>query len=170
MKKIIFLLSIFFLMEMGLYAQEMKLPPAVDNAFLKACEGEWISDEYELMGMLWRNETKAEWILNNQFIETKTTINGQGGLTFKSYSIMTADKGGYFKQWSFDEWGEKYSGFFEGKTEGTKLSLKGGTINSNGSGEIIIDGNVMTQNLTFIEQNPEGKIDTTSLKIIFRKQ
>ena len=58
----------------------MKLPPAIDNAFLKSCEGSWVSDEYEYMGMKWHDEAEINWILNNQYLEMKITTFGPKGL------------------------------------------------------------------------------------------
>lgn len=170
MKKIIFLLSIFFLMEMGLYAQEMKLPPALDNAFLKAYEGFWVSDEYEFLGVKWHDESVANWTLNNQFLEMKIITYGPGRFSFKSYAIMTADKEGNFKQWTFDDWGQASAGFFEGKIDGMTLKFKGESTYMIGSGVMVIEGNTITQDITFTEKNEQGNEVTSIVKIVYRKK
>ena len=170
MKKIIILISVFFLIAVNTYSQEMQLPPALDNAFLKSCEGSWVSDEYEYMGMKWHDETEINWILNNQYLEMKITTFGPKGFTFKSMALMTANKEGNYKQWTFDDFGVMDAGFFEGKIDGNILKIKGGTTTSSASIVLTMDGNVMTEDVTFNQENEQGKEVTITIKVTYRKR
>jgi hypothetical protein len=170
MKKIILLISVLCFIALNLYSQEIKLPPAIDNAFLKSCEGSWVSDEYEYMGMKWHDEAEIHWILNNQYLEMKIITFGPNGFTFKSLALMTADPDGNYKQWTFDDWGLMDAGFFEGKIDGDILKIKGGTKTSSASKVLTMEGNVMTEDVTFTQLDEKGKEITITIKVTYRKR
>jgi hypothetical protein len=83
---------------------------------------------------------------------------------------MTSDKGGNFKQWTFDDWGQMSAGFFGGKIDGMTLTFKGGGVYIQGSGVLVIEGNTMTQDITFTEKNEQGNEVTSNMKIAYRKK
>ena len=83
---------------------------------------------------------------------------------------MSADKDGNFKALFFDDWGLMTASYFEGKTDGTKLTMNGGGEMSKGSGTIVIDGNKMIEDFTFTMKGQDGKDVTTSMKVISIKK
>jgi hypothetical protein len=170
MKKINYFICILLLLAVKLYSQDMKLPPAIDNSFLKSCEGSWVSDEYEYMGMKWHDEAEIRWILNNQYLEMKITTYGPNGFAFRSLALMTADPEGNYRQWTFDDFGLMDAGFFEGKIDGNILRIKGGTKTSSASIVLTMEENVMTEEVSFNQKDDKGREIKISIKVIYRKR
>ena len=126
MKKLFILLLFAMFITTIARSQEIKLPPPVENEFFNKCEGKWISEPYEFMGMKWTDETTFSWILNKQFMEMRVTTKSAGGdFSFNSYGIMGVDKDGKYKSFGFDEWGWADISISDGKITGNKLISSG---------------------------------------------
>lgn len=171
MKKTILILIILILLTNISFSQDMKLPPPVDNEFLKACVGDWISETYEFYGMKWNDEISVKWILNNQFLEIRgisKTIDGS--FSFNVISIMTADKDGNFRSWGFDDWGITSAGSSTGKIEGMELKLEGKSDWGSSKGTMILEGDKMFQDFIFDTKDETGKNVSQSIKLVYNKK
>ena len=171
MKKILLVLFILLTALNISYSQDMNLPPPVDNEFLKACVGDWVSEPYEFYGMKWQDEISIKWILNNQFLEMRgisKTIDGS--FSFNVMSIITTDKDGNFKSWGFDDWGITSAGSSTGKIEGMKLDLEGKSDWGSSKGTMTLEGNKMFQDFIFDTKDETGKTVSQSIKLVYNKK
>jgi hypothetical protein len=171
MKKISVLLFVFATACSTVFAQdEMKPPPPIDNKYFDASVGNWVSDEYEMMGMKWVDETSVNWVLNKQFLEIKSKSRSDKGITYEQLGYITADKDGNVKCWFFDAWGIEGASEFTGKTEGSSCTMEGGNKWMKSSSKMSIDNNVMVYDMKYTMPGKDGKEVTSEMKINYRKK
>ena len=169
--KTLLLLFVFALLFVNLsYSQEIQLPPAIDNEYFTLSVGDWVSDEYEFMGMKWTDETTVNWILNNQFLEMKSVSTSDQGFKYEAVSYMTVDNEGNIKAWMFDLFGMQNVSEYTGKTDSSTCTMEGGNEYMKSTGTVSIEDNVTTQSMTFTYPDKEGNTITQEMTIISRKK
>jgi len=171
MKKILVILFIFTAFAGRAFSQdEMKPPPPVDNKFFDASVGNWVSDEYEMMGMKWVDETSLNWVLNKQFLEMKSISKSDKGVSYEQVGYITTDKEGNFKCWFFDVWGIEGASEFTGKVEGMTCTMEGGNKWMKSKGKITVDNNVMLYDINYTMPGADGKETSGAMKITYKKK
>lgn len=171
MKKILSLLFVFAALGSTAFSQdEMKPPPPIDNKFFDASVGNWVSDEYEFMGMKWVDEAAINWTLNKQFLEMTFHSKSDKGMTYEQIGYLTADKDGNVKCWFFDTWGIEGASEFTGKTDGMTCTMDGGNKWMKSSGKMTFDNNVMAYDMKYTMPGKDGKDVSGEMKVNYRKK
>jgi hypothetical protein len=170
MKTILSVLVLSLLLPLSSFAQNMQPPPPIDDEFFNNSIGDWVSDEYEMMGMKWTDETNVNWALGKQFLVISTKSKSDKGANYESIGYVTMDKDKNVKMWFFDNWGMEGVSEFTGKVEGNTQTMEGGNKWMKSSGTITVDNGVMTQQMKFTMPGPEDKSVTKELKVVYRKK
>ena len=170
MKTIFSILFLSLLLPAGIFAQDMQPPPPIDNEFFNNSVGDWVADEYEMMGMKWTEETNISWALGKQFLVITTKSKCDQGMSYESVGYMTMDKDKNTKIWFFDNWGYEGATEFSGKIEGNISTMEGGNKWMKSKGKMTIEKGVMTNEITYTMPGAEGKEVTQDMKIIYRKK
>ena len=170
MKTIILIFVFSFLLPMGLFAQDMQPPPPINNEFFNASIGDWISDEYEMMGMKWKEDVNISWALNKQFVVITSKSTSDKGMSYESVGYMTADKEGNTKTYFFDNWGMEGIMEFTGKIEGSTSTMEGGNKWMKSKGKMIMEKGVMVNEMTFTMPGADGKDVTQDMKITYKRK
>lgn len=159
MKNLKTLIAILFLFTISDHAfpQGMSLPDPVKSPMLEAMSGTWVSDTYEMMGMKFNDEVTQKMILNGQFMEVDIMSNGDNGFKYEALGIMVPGKDGSFTGWVFDVFGKNGITTYTGNLEEGKLTMKGVSEMMTEHREIIVDGDNMTQNVSFLMKDASGK-------------
>jgi hypothetical protein len=152
------------------YSQGFKVPPAVESEYLNESVGTWISDEYEMMGMSWTDETTFNWVLNNQFLEMRSISNSSTDKKFETIGYISVDKEGNMKGWFFDIMGMDGVGVFKGKVDGMTATMQGGNEYMKSTGTVHLEDGVMTHAFKFTFSDPDGNEQTMEMTTISRKQ
>jgi len=170
MKTIFSILFLSLLLPAGIFAQDMQPPPPIDNEFFNNSVGDWVADEYEMMGMKWTEEVNISWALNKQFIVITTKSKSDKGVPYESIGYMTVDKEGSTKTYFFDNWGMEGITEFTGKIDGNISTMEGGNKWMKSKGKMTIEKGVMTNEMTFTMPGPDGKDVTQDMKIVYKKK
>lgn len=170
MKTLLSIIFLTFIFTINSYSQGFKVPPPIENEFFNESVGTWISDEYEMMGTKWTDETVFNWVLNNQFLEMKSVSNNGTDNKFQTIGYISVDKDGNMKGWFFDIMGLEGVSEFSGKVDGMSATMEGGNTYMKSNGMIKIEGGVMTQTFSFTYSDEEGKEQTMELTTIARKK
>lgn len=152
------------------YSQDFQPPPPIDNEYFTLSVGDWVSDEYEFMGMKWTDETTVNWILNNQFLEMKSISTSDQGFKYEAVSYMTVDSEGNIKAWMFDLFGMQNVSEYTGKTDGSTCTMEGGNDYMTSKGTVSIEDNVSTHSMTFTWSDKDGNPVTQEMTIVSRKK
>jgi hypothetical protein len=170
MKTILFFLVLSLLFSLSSFAQDMQPPPPIDDEFFNNSVGDWVSEEYEMMGMKWTDEINVSWALGKQFLVISSKSKSDKGMNYESIGYVTMDKDKNAKMWFFDNWGMDGVSEFTGKIEGNTQTMEGGSKWMKSSGTITIDNGVMTQQMKFTMPGPEDKSVTQELKVVYKKK
>ena len=167
------LLSIFvlsLLIHAGIFSQDMQPPPPIEDEFFNSSIGDWVSDEYEMMGMKWTEEMNISWALGNQFLVISSISKSNTKMTYESVGYMTMDKDKNTKIWFFDNWGYEGASEFTGKIESNISTMEGGNKWMKSKGKMTIENGVMTNEITFTMPGPDGKDVTQDMKVVYKKK
>ncbi len=170
MKTLLIIIVLTFIFTFNSFAQGFKIPPAIENEFFNESVGTWITDEYEMMGMHWTDESTFNWVLNNQFLEMRSTSNSSTDMKFQTIGYIGVDKEGNLKGWFFDIMGIEGVSEFTGKVDGMTATMEGGNNYMKSKGTMTIEGGIMTQTFSFTYPDEEGNEQTLELTTISRKQ
>ncbi len=170
MKTIILTFVFSFLLPMGLLAQDMQPPPPIENEFFNSSIGNWVSDEYEMMGMKWTEEMNISWALNKQFVVITTMSTSDKGMPYESVGYMTVDKEGNTKTYFFDNWGMEGISEFTGKINGMTATMEGGNKWMKSKGKITMEGGKMHNEMSFTMPGSDGKDVTQDMKIAYKRK
>ena len=170
MKTSLLTIVLFLFLNNISYSQGFKVPPAIENEFFTESVGTWISDEYEMMGTTWTDETTFNWVLNNQFLEMRSVSNSSKDSKLETIGYISVDKEGNMKGWFFDIMGMDGVVEFMGKVDGMTASIEGGNKYMKSTGTLQIEDGVMTQEFKFTFSDPDGNDQTMELTTISRKQ
>jgi hypothetical protein len=149
---------------------EMKPPPPIDNKFFDGSVGNWVSDEYEMMGFKWTDEMSVNWVLNKQFLEIKSMSKSDKGMTYEQLGYLTADKEGNVKCWFFDVWGIEGASEFTGKVDGMACTMAGGNKWMKSKGKITVENNVMSHDMSYTMPGADGKETSGEMKVTYKKK
>ena len=155
---------------MGIFAQDMQPPPPIDNEFFNNSIGDWVSEEYEMMGMKWTEDVNISWALGKQFIVITTISKSDKGMIYESIGYMTMDKDKNTKIWYFDNWGYEGAAEFSGKIEGNISTMEGGNKWMKSKGKMTIENGVMINEMTYTMPGPDGKEVTQEMKVVYKKK
>jgi len=126
------------------------LPEPVKSPYLEAMTGTWVSEPYQFMGNTNNDVVTYNMILNGQFMEVKVTRSDEKGATmYEGMEILKPGVDGSLSGSFFDVFGSNQSQAYSGSMDGSKVLFTGSSPVGTGTREIIIDGNTMTQNVTF---------------------
>jgi hypothetical protein len=164
----IFILSI--LLPSGIFAQDMQPPPPIDNEYFNNSIGDWVADEYEMMGMKWTEETNVSWALGKQFLVITTKSKSDQGMIYESVGYMTMDKDKNTKLIFFDNWGYEGISEFTGKIEGNTATMEGGNNWMKSKGKMIVENNLMVNEMSFTMPGADGKEVTQDMKVVYKKK
>jgi len=170
MKTLLSFILLTFIFTGTSFSQDFQPPPPIDNEYFTLSVGDWVSDEYEFMGMKWTDETTVNWILNNQFLEMKSVSTSDQGFTYEAVSYMTVDNEGNVKAWIYDIFGMQNISEYTGKTEGNTCTMEGGNEYMKSSGTVSIEDNVTTQTMTFTYPDKDGNPVIQEMTTISRKK
>lgn len=169
MKKIlitVFLLSSFLFVSNS-YSQAW-LPQPVNSPYFNALEGTWVSEPYEFMGNSGQVDViTCTKILNGQYMEVDVK-SSNNNFSYEAKEIITPKSDGSLS-------GTFYDIFAKGPNpttytlseDGGKLlmTISGGT----GSRNVVIDGNTMTQDVTF-RMGESSSLPEQKIFITYKKQ
>lgn len=170
MKTIFSALILSFLLPTGIFAQDMQPPPPIDNEYFNNSIGDWVSEEYEMMGMKWNEEMNVSWALGKQFLVITSQSKSDKGMSYESVGYMTMDKDKNTKLIFFDNWGYEGISEFTGKLEGNIATMEGGNKWMQSKGKMTIDAGVMTNEMSFTMPGPDGNEVTQDMKVIYKKK
>lgn len=170
MKTFLTISVLTFILTINSFSQGFKVPPPIENEFFNESVGTWVSDEYEMMGMKWTDETTINWVLNNQFLEMKSVSNSNTEMKFNTIGYISVDNDGNLKGWFFDIMGLEGVGEFSGKVDGMSATMEGGNTYMKSKGMIKIEDGVMTQSFSFTYPDDEGNEQTMELTTTARKK
>ncbi len=143
------------------------LPEPVKNSYTDALAGNWTSSPYVFMGNTNTEEVSYNMILNGQYMEVDFKRTDDKGFTYSGKEIITFAADGTMKGTYFDILGKDRNSTYTGSTDGSKVILTSESLVGNGMREIVIDGDTMTQNVTFtmpdknVNEMQEQKITIT---------
>ena len=170
MKTLLSIILLAFIFAGSSFAQEFNPPPAIDNEFANESIGSWVSEEYELMGMKWKEESTINWVLNKQFLEMKSVSTSDKGVKYESIGYMTVDAEGNLKAWFFDIWGMEGVGIYTGKVDGLTGTMEGENDFMKSKSTMVIENGVFKHNMSFTYPDEEGNEVTMDVEIISYKQ
>lgn len=170
MKTLFSILVLSLLLPMGILSQDMQPPPPIDNQFFNNSIGDWVSEEYEMMGMKWTEEVNVSWALGNQFLVISSKSKSNQGMTYESVGYMTMDKDKNIKLIFFDNWGYEGISEFTGKIDGSSSTMEGGNKWMKSKGKMTIEGSAMTNEMTFTMPGQDGKEVTQDMKVVYKKK
>jgi len=167
-KSLLLLVMLTLLLISGTSFSQSWVPEPVNSPYINAMEGTWTSAPYEFMGNTNTDVVTSKKILNGQFMELDIKRIGDN-FTYEGKEILVANQDGTITGYFFDNIGTRESSTYNGRTEGGKLILNSSSLMGKGTREIIIDGNNMIQNTSFVmtrdgKNSPEQKITTTYTK------
>jgi hypothetical protein len=146
-------------------SQEYKKPDPVKNSTLDMLVGTWEAEPYEMMGET-RTETATHYYKNGQYMFID--ISGGGKSTYNATVILKVNSDGTFTGWSFDDWGFLHT--YTGTASGNKVSVSGKGDAGTEQRDIEINGNKMTQKVTFNMKGPDGKDMVMNMTINYNKK
>jgi hypothetical protein len=149
MKTIFSVLFLSLLLPAGILAQDMQPPAPINNKVLEESIGNWISDEYEMMGMKWNEEMNVSWALNKQFIVVNSKSVSDKGMVYESVGYMTLDSDNNVKVYFFDNWGYEGISEFNGKMTGNVCTMEGGNKWMKSKGKMTFESGTMTNEINF---------------------
>ncbi|MBL8007469.1 MAG: hypothetical protein JNJ56_08060 [Ignavibacteria bacterium] len=155
--KLLVTILFLFLISTPAFPQGMTLPDPIKAPMLEAMSGTWVSDTYEMMGMKFNDEVTQKMILNGQFMEIDIMSKGDNGFNYEGKGIMVPGTDGSFTGWVFDVFGKNGITTYTGKLEEGKLTMKGLSEMMTEHREIMVDGDNMTQNVSFLMKDASGK-------------
>lgn len=170
MKTLISIFILSLLLPAGVFAQDMQPPPPIDNVFFNSSIGDWVSDEYEMMGMKWTEEMNVSWALGNQFLVISSISKSNTNMKYESVGYMTMDKDKNTKIWFFDNWGFEGASEFTGKIEGNISTMEGGNKWMKSKGKMTIENGVMTNEISFTMPGPDGKEVSQDMKVVYKRK
>ncbi len=149
----------------GIMAQK---PAPINNETVNMILGTWDAEPYEMFGTN-RTETVTYSLeLNGQFMMINIDGKDETGFTYKGLIVVKVGSDGSITGWSYDDWGK--TGTYSGKASGNKISVTGTKDGGSDSREIEINGNKMTNKVTFNFKDKEGKDVSISKTINLNKK
>lgn len=145
----------------------MTPPPPVNNSTFNMLVGTWKSEPYEMMGTKWTESAEHKIMHNGQYMFIILDSKTDKGMSYTATIIMSADKDGNVKGWSFDDWGS--AGTYTGKTDGNKMTVTGKSDYGTETRDITIDGNSMVHKITWNMKGPDGKDMTMEQSINYKR-
>jgi hypothetical protein len=146
------------------------MPEPIKSPYLDAIVGTWTSSPYMFMGNTNQDIVTYNMILNGQFLEIDVKRTDDKGFTYEGKEIVIPSPDGTMKGSFYDIFGKDQSSSYYGKMDGNKIILTSASPVGTGTREIIIDGDTMIHNVTFVmmdksgKQTPEQKITITYKK------
>ncbi|MCY7361109.1 MAG: hypothetical protein LH629_03430 [Ignavibacteria bacterium] len=169
--KFILVLTITVLLTSKTYSQGMMPPEPVKSPVMESMMGTWVSEPYEMFGMKMTDEIIQSMILNGQFLEIGVQSMSPDGFKYEGKGIMVPDKDGSFTGWMFDIFGKNGITTYTGKTEDNKMTMTGISPMMTENREIIMDGDKMTQNVSFLMKDEKGNVmPEMKMTIIYNKK
>ncbi len=146
------------------------MPEPVTSPYLNAILGTWNSLPYEFMGKTNNETVTYSMILNGQYLEIDFKSSDGKGFTYEGKEILTPSADGSMKGTYYDILGKEKSSSYTAKMDGDKFILTSGSPVGTGMREIIIDGDTMVQNVSFIMSDDSGKqMPEEKITITFKK-
>ncbi|MBK8554103.1 MAG: hypothetical protein IPL53_24870 [Ignavibacteria bacterium] len=146
------------------------LPKPVKSAYLDAMLGTWTSLPYEFMGNTSTEVVTYKMILNGQFLEIDFKSSDGKGFSYEGKEILVPSPDGSMKGTYYDIMGKEKSTSYTASADGSKIIFKSGSTIGEGTREIIIDGDTMIQNASFVMTNDTGsKSPEQKITITFKK-
>jgi len=170
MKKHYLLFIFIFFFVSGKTFSQGWLPEPINTSYINALQGTWISAPYNFMDNTNQEVVTYKMILNGQYMEIEVKRTDDKNFTYEGKEIVIPAADGTMKGSYYDIFGKNESSTYYGKMDGDKIILTSSSLIGKGTREIIIDGNTMTQNVTFTmidksgKQTPEQKITITYTK------
>lgn len=172
MKKLTLLLitlAFLFISNKSSFSQDW-LPNPVASPYLDAIVGTWTSEPYEFMGKTNNEVITYKMILNGQFLEIDFNSSDGKGFSYSGKEILVPSSDGSMKGTYYDIMGKEKSSTYTARMDGNKIILNSGSSIGTGSREIIIDGDTMIQNATFVMGDPSDKqLPEQKLTVKFKK-
>ncbi len=169
--KFALLVLITFTMSGIVFSQGMNPPAPIKSATLDAMTGNWVSETYEMMGMKFTDEVTISMILNGQFLQLDIKSNSDAGFNFEGKGIMVPSADGTITGWVFDNYGKDDITTYTGEYGNGKMTMIGKNAMMKENREITVDGNIMTQNVTYIMNDGKGNdMPPMAIKIVSKKK
>ena len=155
----------FIMVTTGIMAQK---PAPVNHETVNMILGTWEAEPYEMFGTKRTETVYYSLDINGQFLMINVDGKDETGFTYKALIVVKVSPDGSVSGWSFDDWGKV--GTYTGKASGNKINVTGTKEGGSDVREIEINGNKMTNKVTFNFKDKEGKEVTASQTITLNKK
>lgn len=167
--KTFFAVTLFFLISTSSAFSQFMPPSPVKAPIFEALSGKWTSEPYEMMGSKMTDEVSQNVILNGQFFQVNVK-SVSSGFTYEGMVMIAPAEDGTLTGWGFDIFGSKAVTKYTGTWNEKMVSVDGLSSWGTESRIIALEGNVMTQNVSFKMKDEKGnEMPETVITVTYNK-